>query len=217
MWKQGRTEVGAMAHKWNTIQWSWCSTGVIHLSWNLLTTKARLTLTKHPLRKQRKLSKVIFWLVKLATIICCPHGNLHDQVVRWIQSALFLLLSPQNVLNSLSSIFPLSLFSPPSVLVLFFHPLLLLRLWFPGWTLGSALSCHMIKTQRSRQVKYKAPNSKCIDTPQSRHIRRSLSCYTVSPSEKAFFLLHWCNLSPQLALRFHSHEQVGGTWRNLEW
>lgn len=100
------------------------------------------------------------------------------------------------------------LFFHLSVLIPFLHPTMF---WFPIWTPGSALCCHMTQIQRSRVVKYKA----CTLYRQKHHKATvALDMWTEQPL--AYFPLHSCDLSTEQTLCFHSHKQVGGILSNLE-
>lgn len=137
--------------------------------------KARLTPTKHPLRKHRKLSKVIFWLAKLAALALYKNGeNLHVDVVDSSDSACYFLA------NIFKAPFPPSIlypFFPPSVLIPFLHPPLLLRTLVPKpdpWL--SPLQSHDTDLEiQSCKVQSTQLNVHAYST--DRNIRRPLGCY----------------------------------------
>lgn len=155
-------EVGARALEWNTMKLVLNRSHSFGLEFVL--NKARLTPTKHSLRKHRKLSKVIFWLAKLPAPTLQKCKNLFCSQSRLIRVSLLLFFYLLPAFSQHLSLFSSSiLFSRPSVLMPFLLPPLWLRtlvhkldLWF------SPLLSHDTDSQIQ---KYKPLNSMWSYTP----------------------------------------------------
>lgn len=136
------------------------SAGVIHWCWNLCWTKQDWPWEQNPPRQHRKLPILIFWLAKLPAPALQTWGE--SFIYSW-HCALYLLSCqhfisfPSSIHAFLSFLCPHSL--PPPI------PAAAELLWFPNWSLGSALCCHMTRILRSRVVKHKALDSMCMHTP----------------------------------------------------
>lgn len=167
-------------------------------------------------KKLRKLSGVIFWLAKLRAPTLQKCRSRHVRVVdlspfSTFLANFFLTTFPPSILYPLPS-------PPPSSFPSSTHPCCW-GLCFPYWTPGSAppLSHGTDSGIQSCRVQSHQLNVHAYST--ARHITRPLWCYASEEScpGLTFRCARLCNLSAELTLHFHSHQQVGGMWSHLEW